>query len=42
MIIKLANPSERFAQSTGAVEYTDFIFAGGLDTLPNECPWYDT
>ena len=29
-----------FAQSDGAVEYTDFFSAEGLDS-PNKCPWYD-
>ena len=29
------------AQSAGAVEYTDCIFADGYDS-PNECPRYDT
>ena len=30
------------AQSAGAVEYTDYISAEGLDPYPNECPGYDT
>ena len=28
-------------QSAGAVEYTNYIFAEGLDS-PNKCPGYDT
>ena len=32
-----------FAQSAGAVEYTDCTSAEGEDSsLPNECPGYDT
>ena len=31
-----------FAQSAGAVEYTDCTSAEGSDPLPNECPGYDT
>ena len=31
-----------FAQSAGAVEYTDFTSAEGLDPSLNECPRYDT
>ena len=34
--------SDCFAQSAGAVEYTDCTSAEGLDPLPNECPGYDT
>ena len=30
-----------FAQSTGAVQYTNYTSAEGLDS-PNECPGYDT
>ena len=29
-----------FAQSTGAVEYTNCVSAEGYDPPPNECPWW--
>ena len=32
---------QNFAQSAGAVEYTDCFSAEGQDSPPNECPIYD-
>ena len=34
-------PAKYTAQSAGAVEYTDCIFAKGLDPSTNECPRYN-
>ena len=32
----------KYAQSVGAVEYTDCITAEGKDPPSKRCPWYDT
>ena len=41
-IPKLSISQTPFAQSAGAVEYTDCTSAEGQDPTPNECPGYDT
>ena len=35
-------PQKCFAQSTGAIEYTDCTSAEGYDHRPKECPGYVT
>ena len=34
--------NNHFAQSAGAVEYTDLHLCRGVRPPPNECPGYDT
>ena len=36
-----ATHDSSFAQSAGAVEYTDCTLAEGVRPLPNKCPGYD-
>ena len=42
MYIHVFNYNRLFAQSDGAVKYNDCTSTKGKDTLPNECPGYDT